>query len=73
MKVVTEDGVTLEAGDRAYDYYSMKAGHIGPESSFCMAPDLWFDFLHDDGTHNVLNGQRICSIEYARRRGFKGA
>lgn len=70
FEVTTEDGVTLHFGDRAYDYYTMKPGVIGEGT---LAPDIWFDFHHDDGTRCLLNGQRICSVEYAKRRGFKGA
>lgn len=69
----TEDGVDLHPGDRAYNYYDMKPGRIRGEGRIRHLPDDWFDFDHDDGTHALLNGQRICTIEYARRRGFKGA
>lgn len=63
----TEDGVVLTEGERAYDYYSMKPGYIGEASH----SDGWFTFHHDDGTQCLLNGQRICSVEFAKRRGFK--
>lgn len=71
MEYKTEDGVTLKTGDRAYDYYNMKPGTIGKDAG--SHPDPWFDFNHDDGTVCLLNGQRICTIEYAKRRGFKDA
>lgn len=67
----TEDGVTLTTGDRAYNYYEMKPGRIGKDAG--AFPDPWFDFEHDDGTIGLLNGQRICSVEFAKSRGFKGA
>ena len=67
----TEDGVELKTGDRAYNYYDMKPGRIGRDAG--SLPDPWFDFDHDDGTVSMLNGQRICSLEYAVRRGFKNA
>ncbi len=70
MKVVTEDGVKLVEGDRAYNYYDMKPGLIGKESS---GFDGWFDFHHDDGTRALLNGQRICSTGFAKARGFRDA
>jgi hypothetical protein len=63
----TEDGATLKQGDRAYDYYGMKPGVIG-EPDFGFAG--WFTFLHDDGTRDLLNGQRICTMRTARRQGF---
>jgi hypothetical protein len=72
IEITTEDGVVVHEGDWVYDYYSMKPGLIVPGSITHM-PDVWFDVAHDGGGQAMLNGQRICSIEYARRRGFKGA
>ena len=68
-QVVTEDGATLQQGDRAYNYYDMKPGMI---EDLNPADRGWFKFLHDDGTTAFLNGQRICSLTFAARRGFKG-
>ena len=68
----TEDGVRVSYGDRVYNYYDMKAGVI-VEGSMTMAPDPWFDVKHDDGSIAVLNGPRICSIEWAKRKGWPGA
>lgn len=64
----TEDGVMLSEGDRAYNYYSMKPGYIDRAHG-----EGWFDFHHDDGTGTLLNGQRICTMDFAISRGFKGA
>ena len=72
MTVTTEDHVTLTEGDRAYNYYDMKPGKIGKietEGSF----RGWFDFHHDDGSRAILNGQRICSSEFAKERKFRDA
>ena len=69
----TEDGVMLEEGDHAYDYYSMAPGRIGPAAGFDQPNDPWFDFIHDKGGRVLLNGQRICSDAFAKRRGFKDA
>lgn len=66
----TEDGVELKTGDRAYDYYNMKPGKIGSPSN---TDSSWFYFMHDDGTDEILNGQRICSVEFAKQQGFKDA
>lgn len=71
MTIRTEDGVVVQPGERVYDYYSMKAGHIVPES-LTLAPDVWFDVKHDDGTRCVLNGQRICTIAHAKRMKWPG-
>src|SRR5206468_3342913 len=65
----TEDGATLKQDERAYDYYTMEPGTIGnPGGS-----DGWFYFHHDRGTRTLLNGQRICTLAFAKRRGFEGA
>lgn len=63
--IITEDKVKLQAGDRAFDYYGMKPGVIGNVDS-----DGWFDFTHDDGTRSILDGSRICSTEFAKRKGW---
>lgn len=68
--IKTEDGATLYPGDRAYDYYSMEPGVIGKLEPL---QNGWFDFHHDKGRRLLLNGQRICTLEYAKRRGFPGA
>ena len=66
---VTEDDVMVFQGERAYNYYEMKPGVVGKPSFF----KEWFEFIHDDGTVTSLNGQRICSVAYARRRKFRDA
>jgi hypothetical protein len=65
----TEDGVTVYNGDRVYDYYSMEPGTVASE------PDSqgWFYVRKADGSKTLLNGQRICTVAYARGRGFPGA
>ena len=70
--MITEDGVALTIGDRAYDYDSKKLGVIGSVQVY-FADSVWFDFSHDDGTSTLLHGQRLYSVEFARKRGFKGA
>ena len=72
-RIITEDGATVQVGDRAYNYYDMKPGRIAKLSSAFADPDPWFDFEHDDGTISLLNGARICTIEFARKRGFRNA
>lgn len=69
MSYTTEDGAVVNEGDRVYNYYDMKPGVIG-RSTF---DGTWFTFTPDDGSQrNVLNGARVCTIEYAKRRGFRG-
>jgi hypothetical protein len=70
----TEDGITLHEGDHAYDYYSMAPGVIGPAAGFDQPDDPWFDFIHDGTEKRVLlNGSRICSDAFAKRRKFPNA
>lgn len=81
--VITEDGVTLQPGDNAYNYYDMKPGKIptedrlfsyyNPDAAPDAHRDIWFKFQHTDGTVCLLNGERICTVAFARRRGFPGA
>jgi len=73
-EIRTEDGVIVHAGDRVYNYYDMEPGHIesGSHSLMINGGDIWFDFKADNGRVSILNGQRICSIEFAKRRGFRG-
>lgn len=66
-EIETEDAVTLKVGDRAFNYYDHKVGTIlGPINE----RDSWFDFAQDDGTTKLLNGARICSLDFAIRRGW---
>jgi hypothetical protein len=72
MFITSDDGQKLEAGDRAYNYYDMKVGTIGPERTWKDLPDVWVEFIHADGSTATLNGQRICSIAHAKRMGWPG-
>jgi hypothetical protein len=68
---VTEDGVDVIEGDRVYNYYDMVPGTIGRP-----AFDLtWFEFHPDEPgvSGGILNGQRICTMAFAKARGFRGA
>lgn len=68
----TEDGKDVKEGDRVYNYYDMKPGVIVP-GTVRMMPDAWFNVEHDNGKRAILNGERICTLEYARKRGFPNA
>ena len=65
ITITTEDGATATKGDRLYNYYDMKPGTIGR-----MEHDGWFEFNHEDGTRSFLNGQRVCTIAFAARKGW---
>lgn len=80
----TEDGVEVGEGDRVYGFHSqmcvgtIRIGSMGSEAreDVYHASDMqgstmpWFTVDFDNGTREYLNGQRVCSLEYARRRGW---
>jgi hypothetical protein len=71
LTITTADGVTLKEGDRVYSHYTMSTGTIGPISTFWKEEaDPWFDFIHADGKHDTLNGDRVCSLDHAKRMGW---
>ena len=85
MNITTVDKVILSEGDRAFNHYDMKAGVISRIDKYpqpdtmkgqnTMTPveewsNYWFDFKQDDGSGTTLDGSRICSIEYAQRKGW---
>jgi len=65
--IVTEDGHPMQEGDRIFNYYDMKAGDIRPGSTDQQG---WFYVDHDDATSSLLDGSRICTIEFAQRKGW---
>jgi hypothetical protein len=70
---VTEDRIMVYEGDLVYDYYSMEPVIIGRPCG-----GGWFDTLSITDANKrsragMLNGQRICSIEYAALKDFDGA
>jgi hypothetical protein len=69
----TEDGVSVSKGDLVYDYYSMEPIIIGDDCG----DNGWFTTLCADGSGvrsraGMLDGSRICTIAFAKRRGFAG-
>lgn len=83
--IITADGVEVTEGDRAFNFYDMKAGTIGhidiwPQPDTMKGQDSstpreewtnhWFNFLHDDGTRTSLDGSRICTLAHATRKGW---
>ncbi len=82
--IITEDNVLVQEGDRAFNYYDHKPGVIGPidpwpqpdtRSQDSSTPqsewtNYWFKFLHDDGSSAYLDGSRICSIQFAQKKGW---
>lgn len=83
--ITTSDGVTLIEHSRAFNYYDMLPGVIesidanaqpdtmkGQDSSTPIEEwsNHWFRFRHDDGTSCHLDGSRICSLAFARRKGW---
>ena len=66
MKILTEDNVIVTVGDRAFNYYEMKVGQIISEPEW----NGWFKFHQDDGSETELNGERICSLDFANKKGW---
>lgn len=60
------DGPTVETEESCFDFYNMKVGR------FVSLPDAagWATFRHDDGTREILDGSRVCSLGHARRMGW---
>jgi hypothetical protein len=84
-EITTADGKKLRKGDMAFNYYDMKSGIVGkidawPQPDTMKGQDSstpqsewsnhWFNFIHDDGTSASLDGSRICTNEFARRKGW---
>ena len=83
--IITSDGVSLNEGAAAFNYYDMKAGTIGKIDQWAQPDTMagqnsatpmsewsnyWFDFHHADGSCASLDGSRICSVEFAERKGW---
>lgn len=83
--ITTGDGKALTTGDRAFNFYDMQPGTIGridnhPQPDTMAGQDsstpreewsnYWFDFLADEGGRTSLDGSRICSVEFAKRKGW---
>lgn len=66
ITIRSDDGGEFKVGDRAFNYYDMEVGTIGEIDS----RDNWFDFHQDNGRVVSLNGERICTIEFATRKGW---
>jgi hypothetical protein len=63
--IITEDHVELVEGDQAYDYYDFNLGTIHDIDA-----SGWFDLVTEDGRRLYRNGQRVCSVAFAQRRGW---
>ena len=64
--IVTANRVTLQEGDHAYNYYDRKSGTIQND----LDDQGWFTFRHWDGTKSLLDGERICTLEFAAAKGW---
>lgn len=84
-EIKTADGVSVQEGDRAFNYYDHKPGVVervdeqaqpdtmaGQNSSTPIEEwtNHWFTFRHDDGSSASLDGSRICSTEFAQKKGW---
>lgn len=60
------DNQAIAPGQQAFNYYDMKPGYPVGDIDYAG----WFTFRHNDGTSALLNGERICSLETARKKGW---
>lgn len=58
------DGAIAIRGDVAFNYYDRRVGTIGEDQG-----GGWFDFVQD-GRIVSLNGERVCTLETAKRKGW---
>lgn len=72
-KTAMPERATVQEGDEVYDYYSMERVVIG-EPDGCPG---WFETYTPGTTRRSnarsLNGERICTLAYAKGRGFPDA
>lgn len=68
-------------GTRVFNFYDHKVGTIERTATHPQAPTMpvhdrdggaawWVTVRHDDGSRADLDQSRMCSIEYARSRGW---
>lgn len=85
--ILSEDGVKLYDGDRVYNYYDMWPGtlRIDPRDQQEMservhldarwrAEQVWCKVEREGGGGSaLLNGSRLCSVEFAKDNGWPNA
>lgn len=71
--VKAEDGVVLRNGSRAYCHLTMRPGTVTKVRTAHDGFEGWFTFVYDDGTDEMLNGERVVTVNYARQRGWPNA
>lgn len=60
------DGAEVGVGSTCFDYYSMKRGRFAAP----LDEQGWGWFEHDDGTRDLLDGERVCSLAHAQKMGW---
>lgn len=63
----TEDWDNHKDDSRLFNYYDQKIGNIMWQTVDSAG---WFTFIHEDSTIQHLNGDRICTMAHARRKGW---
>lgn len=56
----------FKQGERGFNYYGMQWGTVTQDAD----RDGWFRFQNDDGTHDVLNDERVVTPDVASRKGY---
>lgn len=73
--------VAHSVGTPVFNYYDHKPGTISRVATYADAPTMpvhakdgdaawWVTVRHEDGSTALLDQSRLCSIEYARARGW---
>lgn len=72
--IITEDSGIVFPGDLAYDYYNMQVVELIKVDDMPSGdPTKWADWRVVGTDKRVyLDGSRVCTIAYAKRRGFRG-
>lgn len=74
----TADGSPITHGKPLFNYYDgyvvlvkIDGTHADPDSEFHQSWDGWYYTKRENGeTGPILNGERMCSLEHARKMGW---
>lgn len=71
METITlEDGTVANEGDTVWNYYDMVPAYIISIGSDGWCDTECYDAEKDLTTHPMLDGSRMCSMEFAIKKGW---
>ena len=68
--MVLEDGTVANEGDTVWNFYDMVPALIVSIGSDGWADTECYDEEKDLTTHPMLDGSRMCSLAFARKKGW---